>query len=185
MGPFLFLRIIGVDCGRVQIPGRQAGTRRAEQLSHRGFVGVLDFQRTRQRETRWPYLSSRPQSDENRTWKPAQPAVPRPPIARCGLRSRIRSFSRRHAPALQQAGERIVGGDILAAHLQWRIHHEQRPSAAFDVLLNGVHFRLLVVASRAADHQHRAIGRHLGFFQQAEGLSPCTRPCPEDRRNSE
>ena len=70
----------------------------------------------------------------------------------------------------QQAGERIVGGDRRSPELERRIEHEERAAAVFDIFLDGVDFRLLVVVRGAGDDQRRAVGRHLGFLQQVDGL---------------
>ena len=56
--------------------------------------------------------------------------------------------------------------DVVAAHLERRVQHEQGLAAVLHVRLDGVHFRLHVFVLRARHDQHRAV---LGHFDLAGG----------------
>ena len=60
----------------------------------------------------------------------------------------------------------VFGGGFAAADLQRGIQHEERVTAAFHVLLNGVDDRRRIGELRSADDQHDAV---LGDFDGRGG----------------
>ena len=67
-------------------------------------------------------------------------------------------------------GQGIVVGYFRASHLQRRIQHEERAPAIFNILLDRVHFRLLVIARWPRNYQRCAVARHCCCLQQVDGF---------------
>src|SRR5713226_7974606 len=72
------------------------------------------------------------------------------------------------APALEQAHKSVVLGNLGAAKLERRIRHEERAAAILDVLFDGIHFRLLIVARRAGHNKHRTFTWNFRLLQKVD-----------------
>ena len=79
-------------------------------------------------------------------------------------------MSKRDAPTLEQACQRVVVRNLRTAHFQGRAEEKKRATAFFHIFLEGIDGGLLVVRSGTSDDHHCAIGWHFGLLQKANRL---------------
>src|SRR5581483_265643 len=76
-----------------------------------------------------------------------------------------------HAPGFEQLCQRRVRSSLVAPELNRRIHQEQGMAAVFDILLDRIHSRLLVIVLRTADDEHRAVARDFRSSSRRRSLA--------------
>src|SRR5579859_4618999 len=166
---FSVLGIGGVDFWRIQLVGGEAGVGGAEEFFDRRFRAALYVDGAGEREAGGGALHFADDGvgvvggDQGHLWAEAGKLT-------YGIHVEDQILVNGDAPGLQHGGEGIVVGDFRAAHFQRRIEQEERAAAVFDKLLDGIDFRLLVIAAGAGGNQDGAIAGDFRFLQQVDGF---------------
>ena len=175
-GPFLFFGSFGSMSGEFSFVVARLESDELNNFSTVDLPSLLmSIERTSGKPVAVPFISATigcvAYVVTSATWGPSPASCP------IGFKSRIKSFCSVTPQLASSAGQRIVVGDLGAADFQRRIEHDQRAATVFDVFLQRIDFRLLVVARRTANNDNRAIRRNFGLLQQGKSISLRNRLC--------